>query len=454
MKEDVESYLYSVKSRGPKLGLDRMRALLKLLGDPQDSYKSVLVGGTNGKGSTVAIIDSILRKAGYRTGRYISPHLSIINERICVDGKALTDEEFSDIIVEIKATVDKRVLEDPTFEQPTFFEITTAAAFLYFNKKGVDIAVVEVGLGGRLDATNTLKPLVSVITNISLEHTEILGDTIAKIAGEKAGIIKEGGVLVTASQDHEAIEVFENICRERRSAILRVGKDIMVGRIEKKPDGKEYRQKFRLELPGQEYDALELGLLGAHQLQNAGCAAGAVHCLRGRGVQISDDALREGMRDARWPGRMEVVQEDPLVVLDCAKDAEAAHALRESFTDCFGKRRVVLVVSISSDKSIEKMLGEFVQISDTVIATAHKVMGRAADPALLAGFAEGKGKKAMLVPDVQDAVRKAIGLAGHDGVVLITGSVFTVGEAREHWFPDGNGYGRFGRDLNETPRKN
>lgn len=451
---ELEEYLYSLKRKGPKLGLERISQVLHAMGDPQDSFKSVLVGGTNGKGSTVAIIDSIMRRAGYRTGRYISPHLSTLNERICVDGEPITDDEFIAAVMEVRDVVGREQLEDPSLETPTFFETTTAAAFKHFHDKSVDFAVVEVGLGGRLDATNTLRPLASVITNISLEHTEILGDTVEKIAFEKAGIIKEGGILITGSRDSEAIAVFEKICKEHSCRILRVGKDIEVRG--KEGEGIVRTQSMDIDIDESGGHALFMKglvvpLLGEHQLVNSACAIGAIHCMRGCGLRVSDDAIRAGLLAVRWPGRMEIVQENPLVMLDCSKDLEAAKALGKAYRKHIRAKRTILVASISSDKDIPRMVGELAPLADTVIACAHKVMGRACPPEMIAREAERSGIRTIIVPDVTDAVRKAISMAGRDGAVLVAGSVFTVGEAREIWFPhEGKS---LGRDFNETPRK-
>jgi len=449
--QEIEEYLYALKRKGPKLGLERMQALLEALGNPQDAFGSVLIGGTNGKGSTSAIMESILRSAGYRTGLYTSPHLQVLNERIAIDNRQISDDELMGICIEIKGVIEKRQKMDRSFEAPTFFELITAAAFLHFKKKGVDMAVVEVGLGGRLDATNTLAPLVSIITNISLEHTEILGDAIAKIAAEKAGIIKDGGFLITGSQDKEALDVFRKVCGERDSRMMRVGKEITVKR--KPLDGGLPKQQFSVTIPDTSYDDLEMRLLGEHQLLNAGCACGAVYALRTQGITISDDALRAGLLNAIWPGRMEIVQENPMVMLDCAKDAAAARCLRIALQEMLSQKPVILVVSISADKSVDKMLEEVVPIADTVIATAHNVMGRAAAPEDLARMISRLGKPVIIIRDVKEAVAKARDLAGLRGAVIVTGSVFTVGEAREMWFKPKSGSGRFGRDLNETPRK-
>jgi len=306
MENNISAYLYSLRGKGAKLGLGRVRSLAEALDSPQKEFRSVLIGGTSGKGSTAAMLSSILKEAGFRVGTFTSPHLSSLTERIAVNGEPIKENELGEIIEKIKAAVEK--MEG---EHPTFFEVMAAAAFCYFREKEVDFAVLEVGLGGRLDATNITEPAVSVITNVSLEHTRVLGDTIEKIAKEKAGIIQSNGILVTAAQG-KALDVLENICRERNSAIIKVGKDITFKGLESAARG----QRFSVMLPGKSYE-LFVPLLGKHQLMNAACAVGAAYALERQGSGIPENALRQGLRNVRWPGRIEIVQEKPLVVLDC-----------------------------------------------------------------------------------------------------------------------------------------
>lgn len=462
-KERMIEYLYSMNRKGPKLGLERMRDLLHRLGDPQDSFVPVLIGGTNGKGSTSAILSSILRESGYRTGVYTSPHLSSITERIAFDGKNIGEEDLFRIVQVLKDVSEK--IEREGFHPPTFFEMMTAAAFLYFKEKRCDFAVLEVGMGGRLDATNVTNPPVSIITNISLEHTKILGDTKAKIAFEKAGIVKDGGLLISSEKDREAIDVFDKVCKERSSRMMRVGKEITVMRR-----GYEYSsgnpfQEFDISLPfndghgaigpAMELKGLHLALLGDHQVDNAACAIAAAFELARLGHKmITRDPIRRGLERVIWPGRLEIMQKKPLVILDCAKDLEAMRSLRKSMESYFMPQadggKLVLVISISSDKDWGGMLDTIMPICGMVVATAHNVKGRALDPGMIAEKAAAYSKKYLIIRSVKDAVKEAVSLAGDDGIVLVTGSVFAVGEARSVWIADNKD--GLGRELNEGPR--
>ncbi|NYZ73727.1 bifunctional folylpolyglutamate synthase/dihydrofolate synthase [Candidatus Micrarchaeota archaeon] len=445
-RDDITSYLQSLNRMGAKLGLERVTKLLDALDRPQDSFRTIIVGGTSGKGSTAAMISSVLTEAGYKTGRYTSPHLTSITERIVVDGKEISESDFARMITKVREAVDR--MAETQFDHPTFFEVVTAAAFCYFREKRIDFAVLEVGLGGRLDATNTTSDAntpVSVITNISLEHTTILGDTIAKIAYEKAGIIKQDGILVTAAQD-EALGVFEKACNERNARMFVAGKDIVVTRVDADSDG----QVFDAELAGKKYAHLHIPLLGRHQLENAACAIGAVEALGLRGVEVDDGAMTRGLKKTKWPGRMEIVQKKPRVMLDGAKDAEAMRRLWKAIEEDMKYRRLVLVIGISSDKDIDGMVGAIAPLADKAVITAHNVAGRAADMQMIADSMKKHGVEHVMVPDVKDAVKKAISLADEDDLVLVTGSLFTVAEARELWHKTKT---RWGRELSETPKK-
>lgn len=431
----IEKIFNLRKFGGMKLGLERIRETCKRLGDPQEKYRTIHVAGSNGKGSTVAMIASILRAAGHNVGTYTSPHLSRFTERIAVNEKEIPEKDVARLFEEVWN------LENE--EEPSFFEVTTAIAFKWFAEQKVDFAVIEVGLGGRLDATNIVKPLVSVITNIALEHTEILGDTLEKIAREKAGIIKEGVPLVTATQNISVYNIFKEKCREKGCRMFRVGEDL---KFERTSSNLDY-QEFDFNGLNGDYEKLKLPLLGEHQLHNAAAAIGAVEALSFYGTKISEKAIREGLVDVKWPGRMEIVQKRPLVVLDCAKDVLGMESLRRAVTDLFDYERLILVISISDDKKIGLMLEQILPITDYVIATKHNVRNRAAEPSVIVNMAKKLGKKAEAVEGVKESVEKALTMANKNDLILITGSVFTVGEARELWFgQDGT---VMGRELNE-----
>lgn len=438
--KEATEYIYGLKRFGIKLGLKNIERLLELMRNPQKKYKTILVGGTSGKGSTVAMISSILKEAGYKVGSYTSPHLSSFTERIVVNGKRIREEDFVRLLNEIKPLMEDMDVH-PDFRHPTFFEVTTAIALKHFEEKRVDFAILEVGMGGRLDATNIVDALVSVITNVSLEHTKILGDTVLKIAREKAGIIKENGILITATEDDEVFSLFKKICDERNSKIFRVGEDIQFKKLNSNLQGQRFQMKF-----DKNYDDLYIPLLGNHELFNSACAIGAIKALGYRDINISEETIRKGLKKVKWPGRLEIVQKDPLVVLDCAKDGVAMKKLKGAVLDNFDYEKLLLVIGISSDKNIPVMMSEIVPISDFVIVTKHKVMNRGTEPSILVKEVKKYDKPFKIIEDVKNAVKKALSLARKKDMVLITGSVFTVGEARELWFKDTV---KWGREFNE-----
>jgi dihydrofolate synthase/folylpolyglutamate synthase len=324
--------------------------------------------------------------------------------------------------------------EDPELRHPTFFEIITAIAFKHFSEEGVDYTVLEVGMGGRLDATNVVKAQVSVITNVSLEHTEVLGDTVLEIAEKKGGIVKEGGTLITATTDDGVYQLLQEVCEDVGSRIFRVGADITFQKLGSSHEG----QTFNLNGLSHSYENLKIPLIGEHQLLNAATAVGAVEALSFQGVEVPGDAIARGLREVSWPGRMEVMQTGPLVVLDGAKDVKAAIAMRETLQSEFTYDRLVAVLSISSDKKIADMIGEIAQAADHFVITSHRVMGRAAKSSRIATEVERHSKTHEVVADVKTAVRRAIELAGEGGMVIVVGSVFLVGEARELWHEPSN----------------
>ena len=424
--DEAVDWLFSIRRFGAERTLEPVHRLLKSLGDPHNSFKSIHVTGTNGKGSTSAMIDSILRAAGYKVGLLTSPHLTEFTERIVVDGGQIPRAEVVRLLEKIRPIVEELRKETEPI-RPLFFDIVTAMAFKYFEEAGVDFAVLEVGMGGRLDATNVVWPLVSVITNVSLEHTKVLGSTVLEIAREKAGIIKPGGVLVTATQDDEVYAFFKEICGKLGSHIFHVGEQIIYQKGGSSLDGQSFtikglRGSYNLFTP----------LLGGHQLLNASTAVGAVEALGFSGVNIPADAIVRGLREVRWPGRLEVMQRMPLVVLDSAKDVEAIKALKEAVKS-LPHRRLIAVVSISSDKNIPLMVGYLAEVADRLIVTTHSVMGRAARPSIIVDEIARHGKPCDVVAGVEEAVDRAIFLAGDEDMVLVTGSVFLVGEARRRW---------------------
>ncbi|MDP3804780.1 MAG: folylpolyglutamate synthase/dihydrofolate synthase family protein, partial [Candidatus Omnitrophota bacterium] len=364
--EKLDSYDYK-----KCLKLDTMRKLARLLGDPQEGINSIHIAGTKGKGSTAAILHSILKNAGFKVGLYTSPHLESFRERIRINDELISEEEISRLLERIKSVVDK--MED---DIPSFFEVYTALAYLYFKERKVDFAVYETGLGGRLDATNIINPLVSAITPISYEHTQKLGNTLKEIAGEKGGIIKDSTPCVSAPQAGEAREVIENICKEKRAKLILVGKDILFEEL----NSDERREAFNIFGLFGEYPILETPLLGSHQVVNAATAVGILEALRFYGLTIPSEAVRNGIRDVRWAGRLEIVSRNPLVILDGAQNRASANALAKAVKKIFGYRRLLLVLGVSKDKDIAGILEELLPISDSIILTKSKVIERALEP--------------------------------------------------------------------------
>lgn len=418
-------WLFGLRRLEPKRDLRKVVFLLELLGNPQESFKSIQVTGTNGKGSTTAMITSILGAAGYRVGMFTSPHLTSFTERIVVNGNRISEGDVIRLCGILKPLVDRMACE-PDVGQPPFFDVVTCMALKYFAEHKADFAVLEAGMGGRLDATNVVHSLVSVITNVSLEHTEVLGGTVLEIAREKSGIVKKGGVLITATDNIIVYELFKEICHSVGSKIFRVGDDIRYRKFSASMSG----QSFSLDGLVNDYDELFIPLIGDHQLKNASSTVGAVEALSFHGIEIKKESIRAGLRRVIWPGRLEIVQSDPLIVLDCAKDPDASRALKESLMKDFKYERLIAVVSISSDKDIPSMMEQLAQVADYFVITAHRVMGRAADPLVIANEAVRWSRPFEIAEGVEDAIDRALTLAHANDLICVTGSVFLVGEAR------------------------
>jgi dihydrofolate synthase/folylpolyglutamate synthase len=421
-----------------KFDLGRMHALMAALGGPHQGYPAIHVAGTKGKGSVASMCASALQSGGYRVGIYTSPHLHDYAERIRLDGLPIPHEDLIALVEEIKPYVD-------AIPQLTTFEITTALAFLYFARQKVDAAVLEVGLGGRLDATNVVTPAVSVITSLSYDHTQYLGSTLAEIAGEKAGIIKPGVPVVASPQEDEALQVIEGIAAERGSQVFQVGRDFLFAPLSHSLDGQtllvwsaseqELVDEY-LESGGfQEWEPVRLTipLLGHHQVQNAATAYTALRVYRERALPLSDAAIQRGFMKVEWPGRFEVLQRYPPVVIDSAHNRDSARKLRLALDDYFPGQPVTLVFGASEDKDISGMFAELMPRVETVIAT-QSFHPRAIEPERLIELAHQFGRPAKIVSDVAQALEEAIRSGDDDRMVLVAGSLFVAAGAREAWY--------------------
>jgi len=341
----------------------RIERLLKRLGGPQNAAKSVHVAGTKGKGSTAAMIASILTQSGYCTGLYTSPHLLSMRERIQVDGQQISEDEFAGLTELMKPEIET-VNAEGEFGELTTYEILTALAFAHFRDKGMDYQVLEVGLGGRLDATNVVKPEVCVITSISYDHIEVLGETLAEIAQEKAGIIKPGSITVTAPQSPEAMEALEKVCQQQEVKLVRVGRDVTWQRESFRPEG----QSFKVRGMKGEYQ-LRLPLIGEHQLENAATAVAATEVLAERGARITAETMSSGIANVNWPGRLQILRQKPWIIVDGAHNGDSMQRLVAAIRQYFTFDKATVIFGASSDKNIAGMVNELSSFPDKVIVT-------------------------------------------------------------------------------------
>jgi dihydrofolate synthase/folylpolyglutamate synthase len=403
-------------------GLTQAERILEAIGNPHREVQAIHIGGTNGKGSTAAMMASILQKEGYRTGLYTSPHLIQFTERIKVNGKEIEKEEVAELTGWMKEKIEAAGVTPPF----TFFDFTTAMGLLYFKQKLVDLAVLEVGLGGRLDSTNVIDPLLSIITNIAKDHEEHLGRSLLKIAREKAGIIKKGRPLITAATQPQVLRLFSKVCREKGSPYYRVGKEFRyVQSAERNFDYEGLHRKLW---------GLSLNLAGPHQIINATTALGAMEILDGLGYRVSNDAMTEGLKEVEWPGRLEMVCRSPRVVLDGAHNPAGALVLKESLEKEFQYRHLILLIGVMKDKDIKLILHLLAPLADHLILTRPHT-DRAAPPALLKKALARNGRRVEIVEDFEKAIEKGLSITKEEDLLCITGSLYTVGEARAYFRP-------------------
>jgi dihydrofolate synthase / folylpolyglutamate synthase len=412
--------------RGLKFDLQAIKRVTDALGHPQRQYPCAIVAGTNGKGSTSAMLASIVEQAGYRTGLYTSPHLVRVNERIRVNGNEIDDEAFAGSFGEVRRVVDTLVETQGLPRRPSFFEFLTATAFLHFARVGVDFAVLEVGMGGRLDATNIVEPRVAVITNVELDHMEFLGDTHAAIAREKAGVIKEHRPVVSGCTHFEASEVIRGRCSE-------VGAELLETERLAKPSNSRNqsgRRCFDLALNGDRFADLTSPLPGKFQVRNAAQAAAAAWLLGREGLRITREAIVDGLRKASWPGRLEVIHNRPLVLLDGAHNPAAARELADFVREELAGRRLRLVYASMRDKAISEISATLFPLAEEVYLTRPE-LARAASPEEIMATARVEPGRAVVEPVPARAVERACRAAGADDVVLVAGSLFLVGAIKQ-----------------------
>ena len=410
--QETLAYLSSLDKIGIRLGLDPILRLLRRLGNPQNTYPVILVAGTNGKGSVASMIASIMATGGHKTGLYTSPHLIDLRERIRIDGSMISREEMTACTEQVR-----RQLREPV----SYFEFLTAVALLHFRRQETDVAVLEIGLGGRLDATNVVVPLVSVITNISLEHRDYLGNTLEEIAREKGGIIKPEGRCLTAASQRSVIATLEGICRDKGATFRRLGRDI---HYRSHPDG-----SFSYRGIGRRHERLACPLIGRHQVVNATLAVGAVEWIAEAGIAVDKGAVVEGLAKTRWEGRLELLQRDPQVLVDGAHNPAGVAVLSRALKNDFAYRRLWLIFGVLSDKDYRTMARRLFPLAHAVILT-RPVSSRSLPLESLMSAAADIHQNVEAIEDPGAALAAALSRAASGDLICVTGSLYLVGEIK------------------------
>ena len=415
-----------VRYNADTFSLNRMRLLLKKLGNPHQKLRTVHIAGTKGKGSTATMLAEMLRACGHKVGLYTSPHVCDIRERIVVDGEKITQAALARLIARAQPHIE-RMADDP----PTFFEIFTALAFCHFAASAVDIAVVEAGLGGRLDSTNVLKPVVCGVTSISLDHMRQLGSTVAQIAAEKAGIFKADIPAVSVPQTPEARRVLRKVAKKVGANLMFTGEDIEFSvRVESsRQDGCHTR--ICLTTPRSKFEHLPVPLMGEHQALNCGLALALLDQLKSQGLAIDDAQAVQGLAGVYLPGRMEIISEDPRVLVDGAHNAASVQALMRAMGQHLHYDSMVMIFGCAADKDIHGMMAQISTGADKVIFTRAASNARAAKPEELAeAYVQRSGREAQVVPNLTDALRVARSCVSREDIICVTGSFYLVGEAK------------------------
>ena len=406
------NYLYGLQKYGVKFGLSKTSNIMKKMGNPHKGQKYIHIAGTNGKGSVSAMIESVLMKSGLKVGFYSSPHLVRFTERFRINRKEISKKKVVELTEEIKSIINPA-------EPPTYFEATTAMALAYFARENTDIAIMEVGMGGRLDATNIIRPLVSAITNISMEHQAFLGNTLIEIAGEKAGIIKKGVNTIASATQPGVSNLFREVCEERKAPFFQVGKDV---RYRNSGTGFNYYGLNR------KISNINLTLKGEFQHRNTALAIGILELLEKKGYKLKDQDIKSGVEETTWTGRIQVLSEKPLIVVDGAHNPGAARVLVDAVKNDFDYKRLILILGVMADKDINSIVKEIAGMADQVICSSPEYF-RSAIPEELHKIVSHYNKKTEMIKTLPEAIKKAKGIAKPDDMILITGSLFTVGEA-------------------------
>ena len=425
--ERLTNYKYDLFN----FNLKRMEEILSIVQNPHENSLYVHVTGTKGKGSTAIMIASVLQSVGYKTGLFTSPHLECLEERVKVNNRMISQKMLVRLVNELKPYIERKRVEDYNLS-PTFFETVTAIALLYFVRKKVDMSVIEVGLGGRLDATNIISPLISVITTIGYDHTDKLGNTLEMIAGEKAGIIKEGKPVVSSIQEPEALSTIVKFCKEKRSRLYLVGRDILIGETRKMQRNGLYGMECTISTWKREFRKIFLPLMGRHQVENCATVLGALEVLSDNDVvKIESELVRSALAKVKCPARVEIISRRPLIVVDTAHTVSSMRALKESLQENFSINEFVFLIGLSGDKDLEGVLREITSAADELILT-RTGNPREADPVQLADIARRFfHKEPTVIENIDDALEEAIRIAEKNSLICVTGSFYLAGKVKE-----------------------
>ena len=423
---EAMNYIKNTAKFGSNLGLERTEKILELLGEPHKKLKCIHIAGTNGKGSTTAMLAEVLKEAGFKVGMYISPYLEEFEERMQINGTNISKDDLSRVITRVAEVVEKVV--ELGYEHPTEFEIITCAMFLYFYDMKVDYAAIEVGLGGRLDSTNVINPILSIITSISYDHMKILGDTLSEITFEKAGIIKKSVAVVLYPQQQESLQVIRRVCNEKSSKLIEVPEQCVELKVMNKHNSDNYTQNLIIKTRNDCYD-IELSLLGKHQMLNCAVVVFAAEELINQGVNISKKHILKALKKVKWPGRLEVINSKPLVVIDGAHNIDGIKNLTESMDMYFDYERIILILGILADKQVKEMI-------NTIVPKAHKVIAvtpnseRAELAAELAEEIRKINANVQVIEDYEEAYKTALSYCSDKDLLLISGSLYMIGDMR------------------------
>jgi dihydrofolate synthase/folylpolyglutamate synthase len=436
--EYLESFINYEKIAAPydqrMWKLERMERLLSSAGNPHYGLRFIHIAGTKGKGSTAAMIASILRAAGFKVGLYTSPHLISFRERIRINGEMISEDQVCDLVTRLKPDIDRIKKDADELGHISFFDIYTTLGILFFAEEKVDFAVLEVGMGGRLDATNVVQPLVSVITQISYDHMISLGNTIEAIATEKAGIIKDNSYVITSPQMPEALEVIKNTCAEKNARLYEVGEDVCFQKTKSPPlpkgDLGGFYNSFNISGIFDEYKNLRVSLIGDHQLINAATAVGALEMLRFHNFTISPEHIGTGLEKVKWPARVEVVSQNPTIILDTAHNAASAMALRDAIEGNFSYEKLIIIIGISLHKDLKGMGRHLCPIADKIILTRVD-SPRAVAPEDMKAELAGICKDMIITQDAASALEEVRSVSGPRDLICVTGSVYLAGEVMQ-----------------------